>query len=571
MSPYQTVAKAALMNWNGLTEEQANQKIQTESVQELENQVYAMNSMKHAVLGITNELGLSEEETKQLWDAVIHGPENAEIFSTVEQKANGFTHEQILNVLSTIHDSWVIDNSSDKAFQEEIVRKQLHQYVPLELIGWNEVRSNLLFLNPILSSIGVSVNENQLSSAYHKRVTEYFEKNNIYDYIDLVVLLGQGKEYYSILPENLEQNLQSMIGDLASQVLSNWEYNDQETNQIFVTRANILARPVNEIISDVQPIKIESEETITLPDLQPQEVRSKSELYSNPNQLTDEELAKIGPDAVITRQPDGQATYYQEIKGEPIPSEPIKVDGPIDDVNGNTIIEDSDDTTLGSPIEDNSSDKVRELMRQNERQIFNGSIPLDFSQGTFHPKDSSHIVKVSPPSTEAKEMLKKLHTNVENLILENNQEQERKTALNQAKAANDEAIRAAKIAAADLAEAKKKVELAKIGPDAVITRQPDGQATYYQEIKGEPIPSEPIKVDGPIDGIDDTMIGVPIKENTTNIVMGLMQQTMQDQMADGKIVGIIDNNRVTFDQNGTIVDVEPIGVDEQVDTSSKTM
>ena len=35
MTPYQNVAKAALMNWNGLTEEQANQKIQTESVQEL--------------------------------------------------------------------------------------------------------------------------------------------------------------------------------------------------------------------------------------------------------------------------------------------------------------------------------------------------------------------------------------------------------------------------------------------------------------------------------------------------------------------------------------------------------
>ena len=44
-TPYQNVAKAVLINWNGLSEEEANTKIQTESVQELENQVYAMGSM----------------------------------------------------------------------------------------------------------------------------------------------------------------------------------------------------------------------------------------------------------------------------------------------------------------------------------------------------------------------------------------------------------------------------------------------------------------------------------------------------------------------------------------------
>ncbi len=39
----------------------------------------------------------------------------------------------------------------------------------------------------------------------------------------------------------------------------------------------------------------------------------------------------------------------------------------------------------------------------------------------------------------------------------------------------------------------------------------------------------------------------------------------------GKIVGIVDNTKVTFDENGTIVDVEPIAPVEQADTSSKTM
>ena len=176
MTPYQN-AKAALMNRNGLTE--------------VESQVYAMSSMEHATLGVANELGLGEEEKEQLWNAVINGPENAEIFSTVAQKANGFTNEQILNVLSTIHDGWVIDNSSDRTFQKKVDREQLRQYAPLELIGWNEVQSDLLFLNPILSSIGVSVNENQLSASYHERVAKYFEQNNIDDYVSLVSLLTE--------------------------------------------------------------------------------------------------------------------------------------------------------------------------------------------------------------------------------------------------------------------------------------------------------------------------------------------------------------------------------------------
>ena len=83
-TPYQNVAKAALINWNGLSEGEANAKIQTESVQELESQVYAMDSMKYAVVGIAKQVGLNEEETTNFFEAVINGPENAEIFVIVD-------------------------------------------------------------------------------------------------------------------------------------------------------------------------------------------------------------------------------------------------------------------------------------------------------------------------------------------------------------------------------------------------------------------------------------------------------------------------------------------------------
>lgn len=420
MTPYQNVAKTALMNWNGLTEEQANQKIQTESVQELESQVYAMSSMEHATLGVANELGLGEEEKEQLWNAVINGPENAEIFSTVAQKANGFTNEQILNVLSTIHDGWVIDNSSDKTFQKKVDREQLRQYAPLELIGWNEVQSDLLFLNPILSSIGVSVNENQLSASYHERVAKYFEQNNIDDYVSLVSLLEQGRQYYPTLPENLENNLKSMTGTMASQIVSNWTKKDSQTEQLFESRFD--------------------------------------------------RILNVTPSTVVTTD------------AVDLPTSQVTVE---------------------------NSNRSPAPMFPTETELFT---------------DSQHSMADVP----------------------------------------DEAL----------------VEI--VGPNTVIKRHSDGRVTFHQKqvgndsISSTPIevgePVSPIEVESPINSFDNTSMGQPLTEdNSTQRVIDLMQQAMQDQMADGKTVGIVDNTKVTFDENGTIVDVEPIAPVEQADTSSKTM
>ena len=420
MTPYQNVAKTALMNWNGLTEEQANQKIQTESVQELESQVYAMSSMEHATLGVANELGLGEEEKEQLWNAVINGPENAEIFSTVAQKANGFTNEQILNVLSTIHDGWVIDNSSDKTFQKKVDREQLRQYAPLELIGWNEVQSDLLFLNPILSSIGVSVNENQLSASYHERVAKYFEQNNIDDYVSLVSLLEQGRQYYPTLPENLENNLKSMTGTMASQIVSNWTKKDSQTEQLFESRFD--------------------------------------------------RILNVTPSTVVTTD------------AVDLPTSQVTVE---------------------------NSNRSPAPMFPTETELFT---------------DSQHSMADVP----------------------------------------DEAL----------------VEI--VGPNTVIMRHSDGRVTFHQKqvgndsISSTPIevgePVTPIEVESPINSFDNTSMGQPLTEdNSTQRVIDLMQQAMQDQMADGKTVGIVDNTKVTFDENGTIVDVEPIAPVEQADTSSKTM
>ena len=235
-TPYQNVAKAALINWNGLSEQEAEEKVQTESVKELESQVYAMGSMKYAVAGIANQVGLSGEETTNFFEAVINGPENAEIFGLVREKMQGFSEEQKLVVLSTIHDGWVIDNSSEKTFNEKVDKQQLRQYAPLDLIGWNEVRSDLLFLNPILESVGIHANEETLSQAYHTRVANYMEVMKINSKEDLTALIKQGRNYYPVLPEELEARLLPMSEIISDQMIQNWSDKDKETVQIMATR-----------------------------------------------------------------------------------------------------------------------------------------------------------------------------------------------------------------------------------------------------------------------------------------------------------------------------------------------
>ena len=236
-TPYQNVAKAALMQWPPYySEEEANAKIQTESVQELESQVYAMDSMKYAVVGIAKQVGLNEEETTNFFEAVINGPENAEIFVIVREKMQGFSEEQKLEVLATIHDGWVVGNSSEKTFNKKVDRQQLRQYAPLDLIGWNEVRNDLLFLTPILAAVGVQIDEETLAQAYHTRVANYMEKMKINSPDDLTALVQQGRDYYPILPEELEARLLTMSEIVSGQMIQNWNAKDPETAQIFATR-----------------------------------------------------------------------------------------------------------------------------------------------------------------------------------------------------------------------------------------------------------------------------------------------------------------------------------------------
>lgn len=196
-----------------------------------------MDSVKYAIAGITKELKLSQEEMEEFTQSTIFGPKDSEIFKAVAKAVQSMTEDQQLNILSTIHDGWVVNNSSEKTFNKKVARNQLRQYAPLELIGWNEVESDLLFLDPILAAIDVNVDRNSLEAAYHQRVANYMEKEKINSEVDLTNLVSRGRLYYPTLPTELEERLNPLSQTVSTQIIENWQGKDKISAQIFTERS----------------------------------------------------------------------------------------------------------------------------------------------------------------------------------------------------------------------------------------------------------------------------------------------------------------------------------------------
>lgn len=93
-----------------------------------------------------------------------------------------------------------------------------------------------MFLNPILKSIDVNVNEKNLEQSYHNRVANYMNQMQINNQEDLTNLVKQGKDYYPILSEELERKLKLMSHIVSEQIEQNWNEKDLETSKIFNER-----------------------------------------------------------------------------------------------------------------------------------------------------------------------------------------------------------------------------------------------------------------------------------------------------------------------------------------------
>lgn len=222
LPPYKVIARDALMSWNGMSEEEATRVVRESTNEQLESQVYAEGSIDYALkgmqqfaqsnfpkmFGVEPDIQLiSDERLQQLKQAVMNGPADADIFTIVEGSLHirvsgsfnksdnkDVTNEFILDILSSVHDGWVKDNQ--KKF---FARDKKYQHMPIELIGWDEAKSDLLFVGPILSAMGIKYNVEKLESAYDNRVKDFFKNRGIREIDDLQGKIVRGASFYPAL------------------------------------------------------------------------------------------------------------------------------------------------------------------------------------------------------------------------------------------------------------------------------------------------------------------------------------------------------------------------------------
>lgn len=71
--------------------------------------------------------------------------------------------------------------------------------MPIELIGWKEVKSDLLFLNPILQSMGINIREEDLEKTYDDRVKDFFKSWDVKSIDELGEQISKGASFYKSL------------------------------------------------------------------------------------------------------------------------------------------------------------------------------------------------------------------------------------------------------------------------------------------------------------------------------------------------------------------------------------
>ena len=80
---YGEIAKNALIKWNGLSEEEASEKVANSTFEELESQVGAKGSISVACESVAKHLGIDGDALK---NAVLAGEKQEETFSKAAEK-----------------------------------------------------------------------------------------------------------------------------------------------------------------------------------------------------------------------------------------------------------------------------------------------------------------------------------------------------------------------------------------------------------------------------------------------------------------------------------------------------
>lgn len=261
--PYYQVAKQVLMNRNGLSEEEAEKVISSQSFDEIESQVNVKGSMDYAIEQILDTTGFfNDKDVEGLSAFIYEGGQSDVIDSLKEDKLISYNervlskgqslnrykrskNELIMDILIHVHDGRVRDNV--KNFNAGKKKQYMpSELIASELIGWKELKADLLFVRPIFEATRVDgnylneeeqlyneINEEELEQVYNERVKDFFLNNGIKTASDLsAALKGYGKILTTINdPEYVDEKIIPAI--------------EQEIGNIEEVRKNIVSQIIN--------------------------------------------------------------------------------------------------------------------------------------------------------------------------------------------------------------------------------------------------------------------------------------------------------------------------------------
>lgn len=125
---------------------------------------------------IGEKFELTEEETVEFINEILGKKDSRDIIKKIELKMNEDNKQEIINIndltfdlIESVHDDWCKQNAGI-FFTKKADRQQQYQYLPIELIGFNEAKSDLLFIEPILNSFTSSADVQNVQEKYNEEV-----------------------------------------------------------------------------------------------------------------------------------------------------------------------------------------------------------------------------------------------------------------------------------------------------------------------------------------------------------------------------------------------------------------
>ncbi len=231
---YRKAAQKAMIQFDKLDADDAYTRARDEDLDTLESHTYVRTSLDPALIAIAQYLNLTSLEFEELRKEVFTGTGDKKVLEKIQEKMGKIRNKEMftIQILSDVHDHWIEQNGSDIKLEKKTNNKQLFQYTPLELIGWEEAKKDLLFVLPILEVLGYIPKEKELDIQYHRRVAFYLGEYHIHDFKTVQEMIAGGEGYFSDMDEKVLSHLKRHLSEVMEQIQTNLKENDAESYEM---------------------------------------------------------------------------------------------------------------------------------------------------------------------------------------------------------------------------------------------------------------------------------------------------------------------------------------------------